>query len=311
MNESSANSMVLTRYAWLAIGTAVVTIGLKAAAYFVTGSIGLLSDAIESLVNLAAAIMELIVLSVAARPPDEDHEYGHSKAEYFSSGAEGALILIAAYSIISSSIGRFAQPQPVEAAALGLVLSSVASGINLVVAQILLRASRRFHSPTLHAGGQHLMTDVWTSVGVIIGVAAVAISGWQQLDALIAIAVAVGILFSGVRIVRSSLMGLLDTALPATEREQLNAVLKKYQQQQPIEFHALRTRQAGARRFVSVHILVPGAWTVQRGHHLLEAIEHDIRTTLPQTTVFTHLEPIEDPASWQDQELDRRSVAKT
>lgn len=296
----------LTRYAWLSIGAALVTIGLKAAAYLLTGSVGLLSDALESLVNLAAALMALAMLSLAARPPDDDHAYGHDKAEYFSSGTEGALILLAAASIGYVAVGRLLEPQPIELVGPGIVVSVVAAAINFAVAHILRQAGRHYHSVTLEADADHLMADVWTSAGVIVGVAAVAATGWQQLDPIIGLAVAVHILWSGARLVRRSAMGLLDTALPAAERDKVVAILDAHNDRYGVSYHALRTRQAGARRFVSVHILVPGHWTVQRGHLLLEQIEDDVRAALPNCTVFTHLEPLEDPLSFEDQALDRR-----
>jgi cation diffusion facilitator family transporter len=295
----------LTRFAWLSIAAAVITIGLKAGAYLVTGSVGLLSDALESVVNLVAAIVALVVLTVAARPPDEDHAYGHDKAEYFSSGVEGALILVAAASIAYAAITRLLNPQPIEQAGLGLAISVGASTVNFVVARILMQAGRHYHSITLEADSHHLMTDVWTSVGVVIGVALVALTGWELLDPIIALIVAANIVWTGARILQSSALGLLDTALPATERQQVLAILTRYVETEGVQYHALRTRQAASRRFVSVHILVPGSWTVMRGHRLLEQIEQDVRTALPSTTIFTHLEPIEDPVSFEDQTLDR------
>jgi cation diffusion facilitator family transporter len=295
----------LIRYIWLSIIAALVTIGLKTWAYLVTGSVGLLSDAIESLVNLAAAVVALIVLLIATRPPDDDHAYGHSKAEYFSSGFEGALIVVAALAIGYTAFQRLLDPQPVESVGLGLAISTAASLINLVVAQILLRAGRTHRSITLEADGHHLMTDVWTSVGVIVGIGLVALTGWSILDPLIALIVAANILWSGWKLLQRSALGLLDTALPTAERDAIQRVLDGYCREEGVAYHALRTRQAGARRFISVHILVPGGWTVQRGHHMLERIEHDVRAILPGTTLFTHLEPIDDPASFADQQLDR------
>lgn len=303
MTFASRNS--LTRFAWLSIGAAAATIGLKAGAYLVTGSVGLLSDALESVVNLVAAIVAPIVLTIAARPPDDEHAYGHAKAEYFSSGVEGAMILVAAASIAYAAITRLLNPQPIEQAGLGLAISVAASLINFGVARILLGAGRHYHSITLEADAHHLMTDVWTSVGVVIGVAAVALTGWNWLDPLIALAVASNIIWTGWRILRQSALGLLDTALPPDERQQVQAILIAYAEREGVQHHALRTRRGGARRFVSVHILVPGAWTVRRGHQLLERIEDEIRSALPLTTVFTHLEPLEDPASFADQTLDR------
>ncbi|MEI7771114.1 MAG: cation diffusion facilitator family transporter [Chloroflexales bacterium] len=295
----------LTRFAWLSIAAAVVTIGLKAGAYYITGSVGLLSDALESVVNLVAAIVALVVLTVAARPPDDDHAYGHGKAEYFSSGVEGSLILVAAASIAYAAVGRLLDPKSIEQAGLGLAISVGASAINFIVARILMQASRHYHSITLEADSHHLMTDVWTSVGVVIGVALVALTGWELLDPIIALIVAANIVWTGARILQSSALGLLDTALPAPERQQVVAILSRYVEAEGVQYHALRTRQAASRRFVSVHILVPGSWSVMHGHKLLEQIEQDVRAALYNTTIFTHLEPIEDPASFEDQTLDR------
>ncbi len=298
------NRSFLTRYAWLSIAAALATIGLKTYAYLLTGSVGLLSDALESLVNLAGAILALVVLNIAAQPPDEEHAYGHSKAEYFSSGVEGALILLAAVSIAIAAGQRLLNPRPLEAIGIGLAVSVVASLINLGVALVLGRAAKRHSSPTLEANSQHLLTDVWTSVGVLVAVGLVAISGWLWLDPMIAIAVAANITWAGVRILRGSAMGLLDTALPAEDLSKLKAILDKYDQD-GVRYHALRTRQSGPRRFVSLHVLVPGLWTVQRGHRLLERLEGDIRKALENVTVFTHLESLEDTASFEDQTLDR------
>lgn len=300
----------LKRYAWLSIGAALLTIGLKAGAYGLTGSVGLLSDALESLVNLVAAVVALVVLSVAERPPDEDHAYGHDKAEYFSSGVEGALILIAAVSIIATATPRLQAPQPLEDVRLGLGISVAASLVNLAVARVLFRAGRDYSSITLEADSQHLMTDVWTSAGVVVGIGATALTGWLLLDPLIALVVAANIIWQGYRLVRRSVLGLLDTALPPSERGAVQTILARYGAQ-GVQWHALLTRQSGARRFVSVHILVPGEWTVQHGHNLLEQVERDIRDALPNATVFTHLEPIEDPHSWQDTTLDRVNDAQS
>jgi cation diffusion facilitator family transporter len=295
----------LTRYAWLSIGTAVLTIALKATAYLLTGSVGLLSDALESGVNLAAAIFALVALTVAALPPDEEHAYGHAKAEYFSGGAEGTLILFAAGTIAYSAVPRLFNPQPLEQLGVGLVVSLAAAVANFVTAQVLLSAGRRHNSITLTADAQHLMTDVWTSGGVLVGVGAVALTGWQILDPLIALAVAGQIVYSGVKLVRQAVLGLMDTALPPEEMEKVTAVLNRYHDEQGITHHALRSRESGAQRFISVHVQVPGAWSVQKGHTLLEELERDLRSAVPATTVFTHLEPIEDPVSWEDIELHR------
>lgn len=302
------NTVSLTRFAWLSIATALVTIGLKLAAYLFTGSVGLLSDALESLVNLVAAIIALIMLTISARPPDEEHTYGHSKAEYFASGAEGMLILVAAVSIIMTAVGRLLKPQPLEQVGLGLTVSVAASLINLVIAQVLLRAGRRYNSITLEADAHHLMTDVWTSGGVLLGIGAVVLTGWERLDPVIALIVAANIVWAGVSLVRRSALGLMDTALPAEDQAVIQEILESYRRQ-GLQFHALRTRSAAARRFVSMHVLVPGTWTVQRGHNLLEQIEAELHRKLELTTVFTHLEPLEDTASWQDTTLDREKEA--
>lgn len=294
----------LTRYAWLSIGAALVTIGLKTAAYLLTDSVGLLSDALESSVNLVGAVMALIMLTIAARPADEDHAFGHSKAEYFSSGVEGTLILLAAGSIAFAAVRRLLNPQPLEQVGIGLAVSAVASLVNLGVAIIILRAARANRSITLEANGRHLLTDVWTSVGVILGVAAVALTGIDWLDPVIALIVAANIVWSGAGIIKDSVNGLMDTAIPAADLATIDAVLAPYIAD-GVEFHALRTRQSGARGFASLHVLVPGSWTVQHGHELLEHIETDLKQALPNLSVTTHLEALEDPASYTDQALDR------
>jgi len=304
MTPNPADRSFLTRFAWLSIGAALITITLKTTAYLLTGSVGLLSDALESVVNLVGALMALAMLTIAARPADEDHTYGHSKAEYFSSGVEGTLILIAAVSIVITAIPRLINPQPLEQVGLGLVVSIAASVVNLVVALILSQAGKRYNSITLEADAQHLMTDVWTSVGVLVGVGLVALTGWDRLDPIVALIVAANIVRSGVHIVRMSALGLMDTALPIKDQAILKGVLEKYTQK-GMEYHALRSRQSGSRQFVSFHVLVPGKWTVQRGHRLLENIEADIRRAMPRVTVFTHLESLNDPASWEDTNLDR------
>lgn len=304
MNDKKSKDPSLTRFAWISIAAAVATIGLKTVAYQITGSVGLLSDAIESVVNLMGASMALAMLTVAAWPADDDHAYGHSKAEYFSSGVEGTLILLAALSIAVAAVRRLIVPMPIEQVGLGLAVSVAASLVNFGVAVLLARVGRKRNSITLEANAQHLMTDVWTSVGVVAGVGAVALTGWQRLDPIVALAVAGNIVWTGVQIVRRSILGLMDTALTSEEQGRVLKVLEKYRDG-VVEFHALRTRQAGARRFVSLHVLVPGTWTVHRGHELLESIEGDVRATLPNTTVFTHLESLDDPASWDDITLDR------
>lgn len=292
----------LTRFAWLSIAAALVTIALKGAAWLMTGSVGLLSDAIESLVNLVGGLMALAMLTIAARPADEDHAYGHSKAEYFSSGVEGSLILVAAVGIAVAALPRLIAPHPLEQVGPGLVVAAISSLVNLSVALLLRRVGRRQSSITLEANAQHLLTDVWTSVGVIAGVGLVTFTGWERLDPLVALLVAGNIVWTGSGILRRSIAGLMDVALSSAERALVEEVLAPHRQQ-GFEFHALRTRQAGARRFVSFHVLVPGDWTVKRGHELVEQIEAQIRARLPNSTVFTHLEALDDPCSWDDTRL--------
>jgi cation diffusion facilitator family transporter len=294
----------LTRFAWLSIAAAVVSITLKFAAYLLTGSVGLLSDALESIVNLVAAIVALIALSIAAREPDDERPYGYQKAEYFSSGTEGALILVAAAAIIITAVDRLLHPTELEAVGVGLIVSLIASAVNLVVALRLSSAARQYQSITLEADARHLMTDVWTSVGVVVGIGLVALTGWLVLDPLVALAVGVNIVRSGVDLVRRSARGLLDTSIPAAERAAIERVLERFRDR-GVQWHAVRTRQAGPRRFVTLHLLVPGAWTVQVGHDLLEEVEHAIIAELRSVTVLTHLEPIEDPVSLEDIGLDR------
>jgi cation diffusion facilitator family transporter len=294
----------LRRFAWLSIAAALVTILLKTWAWWLTGSVGLLSDALESLVNLAGALMALWMLTIAARPADEEHLYGHSKAEYFSSGFEGFLILAAALGIGWAAVNRLLHPQPLEQLDLGLAVSVVASVVNLLTALVLIRAGREYRSITLEADAHHLLTDVWTSVGVILGVAAVWATGWLWLDPILALLVAANIVWTGFRLVSRSAAGLMDTALPPEQQATIAGVLEKHRGA-GIEFHALWTRQAGSRAFVSFHVLVPGRWTVQQGHDLVEGIECELRALMPHAHVLTHLEPIEDPSSHQDQDLDR------
>jgi cation diffusion facilitator family transporter len=283
----------------------VVTIALKTSAYLLTGSVGLLSDAIESLVNLVGAAMALTMLIIAARPADHNHVYGHSKAEYFASVTEGVLIFGAALSIGVTAIQRLFNPHPLEQLGVGLAVSVAASVINLVVARILLNAGRNRNSITLEADARHLMTDVWTSAGVIGGVTISGFTGWQSLDPLVAILVAINILWTGYQLIRRSVSGLMDEVLPENEQKIIQQIMQKYQAQ-GVAFHALRTRQAAARRFISMHVLVPGKTTVHDAHHIVEDFENDLRTALGgAVTVFTHLEPIEDELSMDDIYLDR------
>jgi len=294
----------LARYAWLSIATAIFTLLLKALAYHFTGSVGLLSDALESFVNLLGGVVALWMLRIAARPADENHAYGHTKAEYFSSGLEGTLILIASAGIAWAALQRLQTPVPIQQFGLGFSFSLVASAANLATGLFLIRAGKRFHSITLEANGQHLLTDVWTTAGVLVALLGIALTGWLWIDAIIALAVAAYIVWNAIRILNKSVLGLMDTALPAHELHAVRAAIDPHLHDE-VHYHALRTRRSGTRRFVSLHVLVPGQWTVHRGHDLCEHIEADIRSAVPNCTVFTHLESLNDPASWEDIKLDR------
>ncbi|WP_324778533.1 cation diffusion facilitator family transporter [Thiobacillus sedimenti] len=294
----------LKRYAWLSIAAALATIVLKGVAWWLTGSVGLLSDALESFVNLAGAMMALAMLSLAALPADDNHAHGHGKAEYFSSAFEGFLILLAASGIAYAAIERLLAPQPLEAVGIGLAVSVAASVINLLTGRVLLNVGRKYKSITLEADAHHLLTDVWTSVGVIVGVGLVWATGWLWLDPVIALAVALNIVWTGWQLLQRSAAGLMDVSLPEEDVRAIEGILDRYRQD-GLEFHALRTRQAGTRAFVSFHLLVPGAWTVQHGHDWSERIEADIRAAIEHAHITTHLEPKEDPVSLEDQHLDR------
>lgn len=294
----------LKRYAWLSIAAALSTILLKGVAWWMTGSVGLLSDALESFVNLAGALMALAMLSLAAMPADEDHAHGHGKAEYFSSAFEGFLILIAALCIAYAAVERLLHPQPIEAVGIGLAVSVVASLINFATAHTLMKVGRQHNSITLEADAHHLLTDVWTSAGVIVGVALVWLTDWLWLDPVIALFVAANIVWTGWQLLQRSAAGLMDASIPGEQLKAVETVLDEYRNQ-GLDFHALRTRQAGTRAFITLHVLVPGAWTVQLGHDWLERIEADIRAAAPNAHVTTHLEPIEDPVSLIDEVLDR------
>jgi cation diffusion facilitator family transporter len=293
-------------YIYLSIAAAIATMGLKFASFALTQSVGLYSDAAESGVNLTAALFALWALTIASRPADSDHAFGHSKAEYFASALEGLLILVAAFSIGFAAIGRLLTPQPVEQLELGLALSCLAAAINGGVAWILLRAGRRLRSITLKADAHHLLTDVWTSVGVVSGLLLVKATGWQILDPLMAAVVAIHIAWVAFQLLMETADGLMDSALSTTDQAQIQQILEVYEKQ-GIEFHALRTRVAGSRSFVLFHVLVPGRWSVRQGHDLCEEIEQRIMAVIEGVHVMTHLEPIEDPVSWQDEPLDRQS----
>jgi cation diffusion facilitator family transporter len=290
----------LTRFAWLSIAAAVATIVLKSTAYLLTGSVGLLSDAIESTVNLAAAIIALFALRLAARPADQSHAWGHGKAEYFSAGAEGVMIFVAAGAVIYTAIDRLVHPQALEQVGVGLAVSGIAAVLNFAVARVLLRAGQTHRSITLVADGKHLMTDVWTSVGVIVGVGLVALVHWPPLDPIVAILVGVNILVAGWALIRNSSAGLMDAALPAGDLAALEAVLARYRRAGEVDFDAVRTRAAGQQRFVSLRILVPGLWTVRDGHHLAERVEADVKEALPGASFLAQVEPVDSEPSPAD-----------
>lgn len=294
----------IRRYAWLSVGAALATIVLKALAWWLSGSVGLLSDAIESTVNLAGALMALAMLSIAARPPDAGHRHGHGKAEYFSSAFEGLLIFVAAVGIAYVAIHRLIVPRPLEAVGMGLAINIVASAINLATARTLMAAARQARSIALEADAHHLMADVWTSGGVVVGVALAWATGWLWLDPAIALAVAANVLWTGWKLMSRSTAGLMDASLPDEELAAIESVLARYRAQ-GLAFHALRTRQAGTRAFITLHMLVPGRWTVQQAHDCSERLESELRAVVAHANITTHVEPLEDPVSQLDRELDR------
>ncbi|MDO5026137.1 MAG: cation diffusion facilitator family transporter [Trueperella sp.] len=297
MTEDTNN---LARFAWLSIAVAVLTIALKAGAYFLTGSVSLLSDAMESVVNLVAAIVALFALKAASAPASSRYTFGRSKAEYFSAAIEGAMIFGAAALIIFAAITRIINPIPVAQLNTGLVVSGLAALLNGAVGYYLLRSGRRFHSPTLVADGKHLLTDLITSVGVIIGLIAVIITDWQILDPIIAIVVGLNITRTGVLLLRESLAGLMDVTLPPAENQAIIDILNAHTEPEKITFHGLQTRSSGRLRFVTFHLQVPDNWTVKRGHDLSETLEHEIQAQLENTDVVIHIEPIKDETSYQD-----------
>ncbi len=300
----------LTKYAWLSIAAAVATIALKTGAWWVTGSVGLLSDAAESVVNLVAAIVALIALSLAAKPADKAFHYGRTKAEYFAAGTEGVMIFVAAVIIILAAVERMLSPRDIEAVGVGLLISLIASLVNGGVALVLLRAGRTHNSVTLRADGKHLMTDVVTSAGVLVGVGLVWITGWAWLDPLVALLVGLNILWTGWKLLGESSRGLLDESMSKEDHARIRAILDRHTSPS-VRFHALRTRISGSRSFLEFHMLVPGTWTIQRGHDALEDIVDEIVEEFPGLQVLGHLEPIEDPRSYQDIELWSRGERST
>ena len=301
-SQQSTGTPDLSRYGWLAVATALATIALKAGAWLVTGSVGLLADAAESIVNLVAAVVALIALKIAVKPADANHNFGHTKAEYFSAAVEGVMIFIAAISIGIFAVQRLLVPQPLEAVGVGLAISVVASVLNGAVALLLIRAGRRHHSIALKADGKHLMTDVWTSAGVLAGIVLVWLTGWDWLDPVIAIAVGVNILFAGYALVQESTAGLMDVSLPAEDNERLRAILSSRAGAE-VGFHLMRTRVSGTRQFMEFHLLVPDEWSVKQGHDFLEDLSDEIVSEFPRMTVTGHMEPINDARSYSHADL--------
>lgn len=298
-NTNAAAPVNLLKFAYLSIATGIAVFSLKLVAWWFTGSVGLLSDALESTVNIVAAVIALFALRTAMKPADQQHHFGRGKAEYFSASVEGFMILVAALIIVVTAVERFINPQEIEQLGWGLAISTGASVLNGVVAVALIRAGKKYRSPVLDADGRHLMTDVWTSVGVVVGVGLVQVTGYLRLDSIVAMAVGLNIVLTGINLLRESTSKLMDKSLSEEDHQKIVDVLKKFESEE-VKFHALQTREAGRQRFVSMHVLVPGAWTIAKGHDLLEDLEKAIIATLPDTTVHTHVEPIEDPRSWED-----------
>jgi cation diffusion facilitator family transporter len=292
----------LLKWGWLSIGAAIITIGLKFGAYFVTDSIGLLSDAVESVVNLVAAGTALFALWYSTRPVDRSHNYGHQKIEFFSAAIEGALILAAAGTIIWFSFQRLITPQPIESISVGLFIAVLAALINLVLARAMLRVARRHESVVLQADGQHLMTDVWTTVGVIAALIVATVTEWNWVDPLVGLLVAANIIRIGIVLLRGSFDGLMDRAVSLGEERQIRLAIETTLPAD-VTYHALRTRRAGSHRAVDLHLLVPGAQRVRDAHQLSKRIEDAIAAVYPGTETVVHIEPVEDPDAWLDSDL--------
>lgn len=290
-DERSAEQQRLERFMWLSIGATVATIALKVTAAAVTGSVGFLSDAIESLINLVAAVVGLWALKLAAKPADANHNFGHAKAEYFSAQVEGSLILVAAVAIIYTAITRIIDPQPVEQLGIGLVFSLISTALNLAVGVLLVRSGRRYRSSTLEADGKHLLTDVWTTVGVIVGMALVWLTGWQILDPIVALIVGANILVTGYRLLRGAMLGLLSEALPVNEVRVAEEYLDGFAATHGVTFTSLRTTAFGRDRLINVVMQVPGAWTVDHSHQLADEIEQGLASALGGAETIVHIEP--------------------
>ena len=294
-----ATPVNLTGFAWLSIAATITTIALKTGAWAMTDSVGLLSDAAESTVNLVAAVVALIALTVAARPATERFLYGRAKAEYFSAAVEGAMIFVAAAVILVVSVERFVIPIPIHNVGIGLIVAVIAAVINGAVAFVLLRAGSRHNSITLRADGHHLLTDVWTSIGVVAGVGLVALTGWQRLDPLIAFIIGINIIVTGTQLLRESIGGLLDKTLADEDNEAIVEILRAHSSHN-VSFHGLQTREAGRHQFMNVHMQVPDEWSVHHAHQVAHTVEDDILSQYPLMNAIIHIEPISDPASYED-----------
>lgn len=277
----------------LSVATALATMAIKSVAALVTGSVGLLSDAMESAVNLTAAIVALFALRLAERPADENHDFGHGKAEYLSAAVEGGMVFLAAGAIVWSSVQRLIDPAPIDRTGIGLALATAAAALNLVVGLALIRGGRRHRSIVLVADGRHLLTDVWTTGGVLVGVALVTLFDVEILDPIVALLVGVNILWTGYRLLRRSVVGLLDATLPPEDVARVRAVTDRYRMEQPVDFDAIRTRESGQHRFVYLTVLVPGDWSVARVHELSKRLEDDVRNELSDATTFIRAAPVD------------------
>ncbi|MEA4942916.1 MAG: cation diffusion facilitator family transporter [Propionicimonas sp.] len=284
----------LERFVWLSLGVSVVVLAIKLVAAVLTGSVGLWSDALESTVNVVAAGVALWAMKLSAKPADHNHDFGHGKAEYFSAAIEGAMIFVAAGVIVVGAVLRFFRPVELERLDLGLLLSAVATVINLAVGLVLVRAGRRYRSITLEADGKHLLTDVWTSAGVLVAIGLVLLTGWVWFDPLIALLVGLNILYTGYGLVRRATVGLLDGTLPPQDVATVNEVLHELAGHPAVQIAEIKTRESGRQRFVYATITVPGEWTVKRSHDLADDVEHAVARALPGTTTFVHIEPSED-----------------
>lgn len=288
---------LLERFMWLSIAASAFVIALKIVAAVVTGSVGFFSDAVESLINLIAACVGLWAIKLAAKPADDNHNFGHARAEYLSAQVEGFLILVASVVIIIAAIGRIIEPQPLEQLGIGLAFSVVATVINAAVGFVLIRAGKKYRSTALDADGRHLITDLWTTVGVIVGMALVWLTGWEILDPIVALVVGANILFTGYSLLRGAILGLLSETLPEEEVATLKGFLADYSAANGVEFTSVRTTSAGRQRYVDLVMQVPGAWTVDRSHDHADVVEEGIAAALGDAETVINVEPLGHPTT--------------